>query len=600
MRNLIGVIRRTLDLLGPDRRWRWLLLVVLALLVAGFEALGAVFILALLELVADPTGTLHLPLAGNIGNQFPDMQRETLLLLVATSVAIFFLIRGLVLVGQAYIQARLVHNASAQLSAYLLRGYLEMPYAFHTQRNSANLVRNTFDTVSSLTSQVMIPLTKILAESLLVMGLAVVLLLTSPTATLLAVAILLPLVGILTRIVHPRLQRIGRTAQEAKEGSLKAVQQALGGVRDIKILRREAFFTKIFAEQRRSLARTHYLYAAIGQLPRALIETSLVLIIVVLFTLAVIAGDNIEGLLSTLGIFAYVGLRLQPSLRDIVKGLNDIKYGDAILDDLAEDRHLVDAAIERASRHREASPLGREFTKEIRLQRVSLAYGSGVEFALRDVSVTIGRGEFVGICGPTGGGKSTLVDLIAGLLDPSDGRVLVDGYDLADGAGWWQDQLGLVSQSVFLIDDTIRNNIALGYDAEDIDERRVQSAVRRAQLDSVIAELPQGLDSVVGERGIRLSGGQRQRVAIARAFYREPPVLIFDEGTSALDAVTESALVRGIGELRSGRTLIAVAHRLSTVRDADRILVIKAGRIEADGTYEDLMHGSELFRTLAR
>lgn len=598
MNHRFDKLRRTLVVLGPDRRWRWWLLVVLALFVAAFEALGAVLILTLLELIAEPSDGLQVPAFGDLGERFPGMDDRTLLLGVAGAVAAFFVIRGGVLVATAYIQGRLVQSAAAQLSAHLVRGYLALPYIFHTQRNSAELVRNTFDSVTALTSQVVMPMVKVVAESLLVVGMVVVLLWASPLATLLAIAVLGPLILVLIRIVHPRLKRLGRRSQAAKEGSLKAVQQALGGVRDIKILGRGRFFSEVFSKQRRELARTTYLHQTIGQLPRALIETSLVLIIVLLLTAAILGGGSVQGTLSTLGVFAYAGLRLQPSLRDIVKGVNDIRFGGAVLDDLSSDRARVDEALalERASRSLSVPPTG--FNAGLNFDSVAFRYGAQGIPALRDVDLDIRRGEFVGICGPTGGGKSTLVDLMVGLLQPSEGTIYVDGHDLADVTSWWQQQIGLVSQSVFLLDDTVRANIALG-EGDEVDESRLERAVRRAQLADVVKDLPQGIDTVVGERGIRLSGGQRQRVAIARALYREPSLLVLDEGTSALDSATEANLVAAIDEVREGRTLIAVAHRLSTVRAADRILVVEAGRIAAAGTYDQLIDRSDLFRSLA-
>jgi len=599
MYELVTTLRRTLRLLGPERRWRWLFLVVMALVVAGLEVLGAVLIFVLLQLVA--TGDqVGIPLIGDLRQVMPDVDRETMLLVTAAVIALFFLVRGFVLIGQSYVQMRMVHNAAARLSAHLVRGYLAMPYLFHTRHNSAELVRNTFDSVSSLVIQIVLPLVKVVSQLLLLLGLAGVLLWSSPTATLIAVVVLLPLIWLLMRIIHPRLKKLGRRAQEAKVGSLKSVQQALGGVRDIKILGRESFFTRVFARERLKLARASYIFGAMAQVPRALIETTLMLVIVLLFVTAVVSGDSVEGLLSTLGVFAYVGLRIQPTLRDILNCLNDLKFGAAVLDDLTADRERVDVALELGRMQSTVVPAAPQLTNRIELRRVRFAYSREATPALVDIDLSIRRGEFIGICGPTGGGKSTMVDLLAGLLTPTEGEILVDGMDLTKVTPWWQQQLGVVSQAVFLIDDTIRNNIALGRRDEEIDESRLNRAVRRAQLESVVAELPHGLETMVGERGIRLSGGQRQRVAIARAFYREPAVLILDEGTSALDMATEAALVAAIGELKEGRTLIAVAHRISTVRNADRIVVVEAGRVAAVGIYENLLQQSQLFRTLAR
>jgi ATP-binding cassette, subfamily B, bacterial PglK len=593
-------VRQTLRLLGREGRWRWVTLVVLALLVAGFEAFGALLVYSLMGLISGEAGAMSLPVLGDLTDRFPDTPLRTLQLAVAGLVAGFFLVRALVIVGEVYIQSRFVYNAGRRLSNHLVRGYLAMPYLTHTQINSSELVRNAFDSVQSLVNQVLKPAVHVLAETVLVVGLTAVLLVVTPQATLIALIVLGPSVWLLLAVVQPRLKRLGRESQESRRGTLLAMQQALGGIRDIRLLGREREFSNMFARQRRVMARTAYLKHTLAELPRVLIETTFVLVIALVFVLAVVTGDGPEALVSTLGVFAYAGLRLQPSLRKIVQGLNHIRFGSAIVEDLLEDRARVDAALASRRSLADVEQQGRALSRGIELRGVSFSYAPDAPPALRNIDLTIRRGEFLGICGPTGGGKSTLIDLIVGLLQPTRGQVLVDGRPLGEHATWWYEQLGVVSQSVYLIDDTLRRNIAFGRKEGEIDDDRLQRSVERAQLQAVVDELPHGLDTVVGERGVRLSGGQRQRVAVARALYREPSVIVLDEGTSALDGATEAALVAAVDELKVGRTLISVAHRISTVRDADRILVISGGRIVADGSHDELLRGSELFRGLAR
>lgn len=598
MRLLVEAARDALSLLDDRRRWRWAVLVVLALGVTGLEALGAMLIYSLVGFVSADGSRLMLPLLGDLTARFPDTPPRTLQVWIAVLVAAFFVVRGAAVIAQEYIQARIVHNAGAQVANRLVHGYLAMPYLFHTQRNSAESVRNAFDSAQRLVGHVLMPLVKVMAESLLVLGMAVVLLVVSPLATLLTVAGLGPALWLLMRIVQPRLKDLGSRSQTARNGSIQSLQQALGGFRDIRLLGGERHFAATFQEQRVELARSEYLKEALVAFPRALIETALVMIIVIIFMLALLSGQGLESVAGTLGAFAYVGLRLVTSLRIVADRLNTLRFGTAVLDDLHADQARLDEA-EQVDLARRAHA-DEDFRDRVEVRGVSFAYHQQAPWALQDVDVVIRRGEFVGICGPTGGGKSTLVDLLVGLLEPTTGEVLVDGQNLRGRRPWWHAQLGVVSQSVFLIDDTLRANIAFGRLDQDVDEAAVQRAVERAQLRDVIDQLPEGLDTVVGERGIRLSGGQRQRVAIARALYREPSVMVFDEGTSALDSATEAALVAALDDLKEGRTLIAVAHRISTVRDADRILVVEGGRISDSGHYEDLLQTSELFRSLAR
>jgi ATP-binding cassette subfamily C protein len=239
------------------------------------------------------------------------------------------------------------------------------------------------------------------------------------------------------------------------------------------------------------------------------------------------------------------------------------------------------------------------FDERIAFEGVSFAYEREGAPVLRDASLSIAPGESVGIVGPTGSGKSTLLDLLLGLLTPSKGRITVDGAELAGQLASWQRSIGYVPQDVYLEDATIRANVAFGLEREEIDDERVGRAVRSAQLDDFLSSLPAGLDTVIGERGVRLSGGERQRVAIARALYHEPELLVFDEATSALDPITELELTRAIDALKGKKTLVVVAHRLGTVRRCDRLFFLRDGRIEAVGSYDELLERSEEFRRMA-
>ena len=596
----VQAIRKSLDLLGRHRRWRWVILVFLGVIVAAFEAVGAVLIYALIGLIASAGGSVELPLVGDVSARFPEASELSLQLATAGMVAAFFVLRTTVMVGQGYVRARLIENATAELSNHLVRGYLAMPYLFHTQRNSAELIRNAYDAPTRLADSVLKPLLVMLAELLLVVGLAIVLFIVAPAAMMFAAVALGGASFLLLRIIQPRLQRLGRRAQDARRESVKALQQSIGGFRDIRLLGREEAFARLYSRERLRVAHSDYLNKALQELPRGVVETVLVFVIIAVFVFALLAGDDIDAIFSTLGVFAYVGLRLQPSLYQLVANLNELRYGTAVLDDLLEDRRLVDVAMNSRELQQGGASTRPPFRSSIEIRDVSFEYVPGGQPALQEVNLAITRGEFVGICGPTGGGKSTLIDLLVGLLVPTTGEVVADGVPISEDLAWWYTQLGVVSQTVFLIDETLRANIAFGDDVDEVDESRLERCIRRAQLAEVVAALPHGLDTFIGERGVRLSGGQRQRVAIARALYREPPIIVLDEGTSALDSATESALVSAIDELRGTRTLITVAHRISTVQRADRIVVIDAGRITAEGTYQELIKESPLFRSLAR
>lgn len=586
-------LRQAYDLVGRDRPWRWAALVVLALMISGIEMVGAVLVFVLLSLVADPGQPIELPLLGDPRQYAADVPETTLLLMLVAIMGAFFLFRAGLRIAAVYAQSRVAANAGARLSRRLVEGYLRWPYALHLQRSSADLIRNGHQAVIELVGQVVNPTIKIVAESVLVLGLLTILAVIAPGATALAVVVVGGAAVVLLAVVQPRLKRLGRIRHEEARATLGSLQQSLHGIRDVKVLGRERYFASVYGASRRRMARAGYLNSTVSQLPSIVMETALVGFILLAFALTILQGGAASETLSVLGLFAYAGLRLQPSLQHIVGGLNSLRFSAAPLQDLHRDLRTIERLppVERR-----ASPL--PFRDRLEFVDVHFRYHGAAADALRGIDLTIRPGEQIGICGPTGGGKTTLMDVLAGLLSPTRGRVLIDGLDLQDHERAWQATLGIVPQMVFLLDDTLRRNIAFGVPDDQIDDEAVTEAVHLAQLEAFIAELPDGLETTVGERGVRVSGGQRQRVAIARALYHRPAVLVFDEGTSALDNATEALLMEAIERLRGDHTILLVAHRLSTVRHSDRVLYLEHGRIEAQGTFEELQRSSSRFREL--
>jgi ATP-binding cassette subfamily C protein len=295
-----------------------------------------------------------------------------------------------------------------------------------------------------------------------------------------------------------------------------------------------------------------------------------------------------------MALYAYVGFRVVPSANRLILNYTIFQGARPHIKGLHDDFAMIGRSTERVQKRARTTAL--PFTDRVELESVSYTYEQGRGLALDDVSVTIRRGESVGIVGTTGAGKSTLLDVLLGLLDPQRGSVLVDGRDIRANVRSWQQRVGYVPQAFALLDDTLRRNVAFGQPDVEIDDAQVEAALRLARLGDRVALLPQGLDTAIGERGARLSGGERQRVAIARALYHNPDVLVFDEATSALDHQTEQAVIRAIDELRGIKTLVVVAHRLSTVRGCDRLVFLQDGRVTGDGSYDDLLARHPAFR----
>ena len=602
MRDLVKAARAVHELLGRERPWRWLLLVGLGFLGSAIESLGAAAIFLLLVLLAAPENVVDAPLVGQFASFLPldDLSRTRAV--AAALVLAFFVIRTVFLIWRSFVEGRLTSEAGIEIAGRLMAGYLAMPYLFHTRRNTSELLRNTMNAAGNVATRVIRPLATFVADVIMLFALGLVALTAAPAGGAAALLFLAVVTVGIQYVLRPRLARWSRRIQDASRGSLQAAQQSLGGIRDIKLLGQESSFLAVYRLHLRKGARANYVMGAAKTIPRAVIELALVLAVVVL-TLGVLAtGANAGETLALVGLFAYAGRRMQPAIQSMAQSINTVRSSMAMIDDLSSDLASIAAWNGQKPMVSSAEPLHEPFRDALVLEGVHFTYAPeepSVRPALHGVDLTVRRGEFLGICGPTGGGKSTLLDLLVGLLQPTEGRVMVDGRELDGAPTWWWAQLGVVSQQVFLTDDTLRRNIAFGVPVAEIDEARLARCIDRAQLDEMVAGLRDGLDTIVGERGIRLSGGQRQRVAVARALYREPPVVVLDEGTSALDGATEARLIAALDEVAPERTLIAVAHRIATLRDADRIIVIEGGRVSASGTYAELMDTSAVFRELA-
>jgi ATP-binding cassette, subfamily B, bacterial PglK len=591
---MIDTLRKAAEIFGRRYVRRWIALLFLSAGMSVFEMVGAVLVYVLVSLVSTPATPIDIPVVGDPRQFVSDVDDRSFLIGLAAAMAAFFLVRAVIRIGMAYVQARVAQNAGARLSTRLATGYLQLPYSFHLGRNSAELIRNSHQAVSQLVHHVFLPAIRIGGETLVALGFFVVMVSVAPTATGVAVLVIGCAALILLVVIQPQLKRLGRVVHTNNRETLGLLQQALHGIRDVKLLGRERWFGQVYSAARLRVARASYLRGVIGELPRAVIELAVIGSILAMFLAALLMGESTGPTLSVLGLFAYAGFRLQPSIQRIIGGLNDLKYSAAPLDDIHADLLLI---AQHQTSKRVVDPLPLEHA--IVLDNVGFQYPGTDTHALSGINLTVRRGEEIGICGPTGGGKTTLVDLIAGLLEPISGRVLIDGRDLRECTREWQRNLGVVSQSVFLLDDTLRRNIALGVEDVDVDEAALHEAVELAQLREFVSSLLDGLDTTVGERGVRVSGGQRQRIAIARALYHRPDVLIFDEGTAALDMTTEAELMSAMDRLRGNRTIILVAHRLSTVRGCDRVLFIESGRLTATGTYDELVSNHRPFRTMA-
>ena len=585
-------------MLEPRRRGRFAWVAATAVVVSLLEALSAVFVVVLLDLIVNVSGVPSLPVLGSLDELLPGVTPRGLVIGFCLAFVIVYSIRAVAFLTQQYVMARVSQGAGVEVSDRLLRAYLDAPYEFHLRRNSAESLRNVHDNVQAMIGGVVVPAATIVAETLLIVLMLGVLTVTQPAATALAVAILGIALGVSLFVVQPRLKRLGRRKQAGVRDAIQHLQQGLQGVREIKIAGCEAAFADAFTSARRRLARVEYLKAVLANVPRVTLETAFLLFIVIVFVVAQFGG-SFAGLVPALGLFAYAGTRLQPSLQKVTVGLNSMRYASALVGELERDFATLRPATREVGAVRIDEAKALTFDREVRLEGISYQYPAGEVPALHEVSFAIVSGSSIGIAGPTGCGKSTLLDVLCGLLPPTEGRVTVDGRDISDRTRAWHLLIGAVHQRSFLADDTVRRNVALGIRDDDIDEDLLTRVVAAAELDPVIATLPFGLDTPLGEHGLRLSGGQRQRLALARALYRRPRLLILDEATSALDNDTESRVIRNIEQLWEGMAVVAVAHRMRTIMACDTVVFMRDGRLIDAGPYERLRATNRAFAQLA-
>ena len=375
----------------------------------------------------------------------------------------------------------------------------------------------------------------------------------------------------------------------------QAVNQGLGSVKEIKVLGREAYFVERFRAASLDAGVYRVREGTVAQLPQLFLETIVVAGLVLVVVLFLQRGSGLDQMAPLLSVFALAAFRLIPSMNKIVGCATQIKAAAVAVDEVAAE---LGSSASRYAAFAPPPPSSFSFRDRLVIERLAYQYPTGKMTALSGVDLEIRRGESVALVGPSGAGKSTLADVMLGVLQPTGGRILVDGQDVLADLRGWQSKIGYVPQSIYLTDDSLRRNIALGLPDDLIDPAKLADAVRLAHLDAVIELLPEGLDSMVGEHGVRLSGGQRQRVGIARALYHRPEVLVLDEATSALDNVLEREVSQAIQTLGGQITMVIIAHRLSTARKCDRVVLMKAGKVQDSGPFPDLVERSPDMRQL--
>lgn len=557
------------SLLGKKRKKHMLLLLPAMLFGSVLETLGIGMIVSVCALLVNDRllyedrtvlwvcGLMHIQLGR-------DLIRAVLIALM-----VLYLFKFFYLAWENYIVAKFVRTTRREMSVKLFRNILRAPYPFFVQHSTAelnNLLGRDADQLAAGLDGYM----RLFLEGFIALALVVFLLLIEPRMTVFVAGGIMFLL-LLTRLVLDRIiERASVRQRTAGRRRWKWLHEAVTGIKTVRIGGHEGFFSRHFEQAEEEFARSEYLRQFWTRLPILCIETVVVLSILFYLLFLSLSGEELSRFLPSLSALALAAVRLLPTFNRINASLNQIGYAKASLDAL---RRAMEQTASVAGKDRPQITV--PFTQGIALHGVTYAYKDGVGDVLENVDMDIPAGAAVGIVGPSGAGKTTLLDILLGLLTPDQGDVLVDGVPLNECRDSYWQRVAYVPQETFLLDDTIRGNVAMGVEPEQIDDARVWAALEQVALDQMVRELPEGLDERVGEQGVRLSGGERQRLGLAQAMYRDPSVIVFDEATSALDLDTEAAVLQSILQLRSTKTLIIVSHRLSAIEHCDRVYRVR-------------------------
>lgn len=600
---------KLLYVLGKDTR-NFVLILLIFVLVSFLEAIGIGLIGPFISIAANPS-LVDQSIFLNYWYLESSLTKQQFIALIGLGVATTFVIKSILYFFSQLSIYKFSFGLQRKIELRLFGSYLFAPYTFYLGINTASIIKNICQETHMFTHNFFIPLLQGFTNLIVVVVLTVLLARTDLLLLSIVLGGVLPVI-FLFLVFRKRIKRWGEEGSKALQGVIRTVNHGLGGFKETRVIGCEAYFMEQMTQQVDRLEASQIPFHAANKIPRILLEVFLIIPLVAFVSIAQFSAENSQQLISTLSVFAIASIRLMPSASQFLTTLSQVQGNIHSLQILHHDlknleqseslKHYTDT-VEKISTQTfpqnkssvEAFPVNHlNFTSRIELRNISYCYPNTSEFALSDICLKIRKGESIALIGKSGAGKTTLVDVILGLLQPDFGEICVDGRSIHHNIRSWQNLVGYIPQSIFLIDDTIASNIAFGVPEHLIDQAKLKQVIALAQLTELVEQLPNGIQTIVGERGIRLSGGQRQRIGIARVLYHEREVLILDEATSALDDETESLISEAIQALSGIKTLIIIAHRLSTVENCDTVYLLDKGRIIKSGRYLDVVAAKEI------
>lgn len=599
-RSLLHDIRQLRILFFPKDKVRFLILIVLMLIGSVLEAVGVGVIPGFVAFLMKPSSLAKFSWLGSWTASLPETPSVSLMVWASLIMMSFVSAKSIFLAFIYYVQIRIVNGFRVRLSCRMFGTYQSAPYEWLLKRSSSELQRNIIVDTAQVITGVIMPILDLIMVVMMGLFIIVAMFISTSSITVLGAFIIGGGVILVVRLFRKKLDQTGIVIREESKSIIQSIQQGFGAIVDSRIMGAEEYLADSFS-------RSITLQAKMGIIRGSIMKSTPLAIEVValagLLTIFLIIAGRKSSFVDAIPVMSLLGvatIRLKQMASRVTGQINLLGSSRAYIPDLIADIRILDKLekehLDRVNRDTDIKFASFE---KLVLHQVTYSYPNADVAAVNNISLELKRGESIAFVGSTGCGKSTLVNLILGLLASKSGTIKVNGVDIFSNLESWRNHLGYIPQTIFLLDDTIRANVAFGVPDDQIDEKQLKSALVSARLDEFVATLREGVNTIVGERGVLLSGGQRQRIGIARSLYFDPDVLVMDEATSALDNKTEAEVMKAIQNLKKDRTLIMVAHRLSTVENCDRLYLIEAGEIIAIGSYKDLIENSVVFRESA-
>ncbi len=580
---MAAILKKLSVLLDKKQKDFMFVLVIMMFIGAMLETASVTLIIPVMNIVMDKKALSDNPLVSTVytmaGSPAPGLFTAMIMLLLI----LLFVAKNLFLYFQQKILYRYIYTNQFRTSERMMKNYIRRNYEYFLNADTAVIQRNITSDVNNMYAMILSILT-LASEAIVFVLLAVALFITEPMMTVMISALLLVTLLIIKKVLKPVMQKAGKDNQDYYSGLFKWISQTVTGIKEVKTAGRESYFVDEYIKCGKGYVDAVQKYTLYSNLPRLLIETVSVAAMVLYLMILMMTGRDTTGMMGILAAFGVAVVRLMPCANRINNQINNIAYFEPAFMGVSD--NLQDEIDSGKTDMNDLAPVSGKLpvTESISLKDISYKYPNTDVLIFDHASLDIHIGESVGIVGSSGAGKSTIVDILLGLLKPEGGSITADGADVLDRANYrkWLKNVGYIPQTIFMLDDTIRKNVAFGIPEEELSEKRIWEVLKEAQLDEFVRGLPDGLDTGIGERGVRLSGGQRQRIGIARALYEDPEVLILDEATSALDNDTETAIMESINRFKGHKTLIIIAHRLQTIEKCDHVYRVEGGKINKE------------------